>query len=209
LPQSQLLTFTLAFPTPQDALLALKNTKTPPNYSLGTHLQAPNTLQLTSEHPDIHSATSSLTNTPYLPNMLSTLSQPPKTTHIAFSHGVPIFSSQGAMASPLLEFVKVSFPAARATPDFRTGIEREFRVFDEKCLAVARGNGGVAFGWGVEEEEHEGGEGGKVVGFFVVRGWEGMGCFEELVTMNEFKGAIEGLKGWGAPTEMWFVQREG
>ncbi|EMD64516.1 hypothetical protein COCSADRAFT_26657 [Bipolaris sorokiniana ND90Pr] len=111
------------------------------------------------------------------------------------------------MASPLIEFVKISFPAARATPDFRGSIERDFRVFDEKCVAVARGNGGVAFGWGVDEEEQEGVEGGMAVGFFVLRGWEGMEYFEQLVGTSEFKGAIEGLKGWGAPMNMWFVQR--
>ncbi|EUC34336.1 hypothetical protein COCCADRAFT_35998 [Bipolaris zeicola 26-R-13] len=198
---TQLLTFTLPSPH-HDTLPTLKQSKKPPNVSIGTHLQTPITLQLTSQHPDITSATS-----PYLANILSTLGTPQKTYNLAFSHGTPIFSKNGAMASPLLEFVKVSFPAEQATPEFRRGIERDFEVFDEKCVAVARGNGGVAFGWGVDEEEAD--EGGKAVGFFVVRGWEGMRCFEELVGTSDFKGAIEGLKGWGAPMEMWFVQREG
>ncbi|EUC44065.1 hypothetical protein COCMIDRAFT_6553 [Bipolaris oryzae ATCC 44560] len=209
---TQLLTLTLPPTTPNSTLLTLKQSKPPQNYSLGTHIHPPTTLQLTSSHPDINAATSSLTpTTPYLSTIFSTLGQPQKTHHVAFSNGTPNFSEKGAMASPLVEFVKVLFPVARATPEFRRGIERDFRVFDEKCVAVARGNGGVAFGWGVDEEEADEGEieGGKAVGFFVVRGWERMGCFEELVATDEFKGAIEGLKAWEVPMEMWFVEREG
>lgn len=191
----------------QTALKALKGTKAPENYVPGTHIQDERKLQLTSEWHDSKAEATPAANE-YRNTVLSTLGTPEKMFHVNFTSGTSVFGKTGPMASPVVEFVKIYFAASRATSEFCAKIEKDFNAFDEKCLLVAQGNGGLAYGWVLEEQEHESFKGEKARCFIVVRGWQSMQCFEGLLKTQEYKVAMGIVLGWEAPAEMWHVQRE-
>ena len=212
MPILQLLTF--HFPTPSTtdtasntALSALKGPKAPQNFVLGTSISDKSTLQLTSEWHD-PAAESTPEASDYRQTILQTLGTPKSMYHVSLHNDASAFSDGGPMASALVEFVKIYFPSDKVDAAFQEKIEADFRRFDEICGRVVRGNGGVGYGWVVEEQEHAEVEGGKCRCFFVARGWEGMQFFEEVLKTNEYKEAVQIVLGWGAPWEMWHVKRE-
>ncbi|USP79563.1 duf1212 domain membrane protein [Curvularia clavata] len=189
------------------ALQALKDTKAPENYLLGTHIQDERKLQLTSEWHDPQAESTPAANE-YRSTVLSALGSPDKMLHVNFTSETPLFGETGPMVSPIIEFVKIYFPASRATSEFCAKIEKDFNVFDEKCLVAAQGNGGMAYGWVLEEQEHESLKGEKARCFVVARGWQSMQCFEDLLKSQEYKDAMGIVIAWAAPADMWHVKRE-
>ncbi|KAL7775671.1 hypothetical protein CFE70_009515 [Pyrenophora teres f. teres 0-1] len=201
MPMLQILTFTLPTPSTASAsahtaLSALKNAKAPENFILGTRTSDKSTLQLTSEWHD-PSAEYTPEATSYRQTVLSTLGTPKTLFHVSLSgssDAVSAFAtgSEGPMASPLVEYVQIYFPSAEVDEAFQARIEEDFRRFNEICMGVMRGNGGLRYGWVVEEQEHEGVE----------------GYFEEIVQTKEYGEAVKILLGWKAPWELWHVKRE-
>ncbi|CAG5141391.1 uncharacterized protein ALTATR162_LOCUS923 [Alternaria atra] len=188
------------------AVKALKGAKAPENYVLGTQIQDKRNLQLTSEWHD-PKAESSKEADKYRETVIKTLGNPEKMFHVSFKDGDSAFDNGGPLSSPLVEFVQIYFPASKVTEDFRSKIEKEFKKFDDMCAKVVKGNGGLAYGWVLEEQEHKDVK-EKAKCFFVSRGWEGMQYFEDVIKTEEYKEAVQILLGWQAPWDMWHVKRE-
>lgn len=74
--------------------------------------------------------------------------------------------------------------------------------FDTQCKTVMHGDIDLATGWGTEDVEHEGIEGGKARCFYVARGWESMRAFEGLVSTEVYRDAVQILLGWKVPFKM-------
>lgn len=111
--------------------------------------------------------------------------------------------TKGPATSPLLEVVVNYFPASRVTPDFRKQIEAEFLEFDSICRSVAEGDGGLAYGWSVDELDHDEVKEDKTRPFFILRGWRSMEDFDNLTKLEKFgKDAIPILMVWKAPFKM-------
>ncbi|KAI2477406.1 hypothetical protein Ptr902_11031 [Pyrenophora tritici-repentis] len=167
MPILQILTFTLPSPSEAEAsahtaLSSLKNAKAPENFVLGTRTSDKSALQLTSEWHD-PAAEFTPEATSYRQTVLSTLGTPKSLFHVSLSgsSAVSAFASgsEGPMASPLVEYVQIYFPSGMVDEAFQEKIESEFRQFNEICMKVVRGNGGLRYGWVMEEQEHEGIEG--------------------------------------------------
>jgi hypothetical protein len=187
----------------QEALKALKSAKAPENYVFGTQTADKSAIQLTSEWHDPKDEGSKEADT-YRKTVLDNLGNPESMYHVSFKQSA--FDKGGPLSSPLVEFVQIWFPSKTVTADFRKKIESDFEKFDKQCMKVAKGNGGLAYGWVLEEQEHEEVK-GKAKCFFIARGWEGMQGFRELVETEEYKGAVGILMGWKAPFKMWHVKR--
>ncbi|RQM04648.1 hypothetical protein DH86_00003757, partial [Scytalidium sp. 3C] len=91
---------------------------------------------------------------------------------------------------------------SRKTPEFRKQIKEDFLKFDEIYSKGATGNSSLAFGWLLEEQEHDENKGEKASCFFVIRGWESMDHFEQSVKHDAYKEAIPLLFAWNAPWKM-------
>jgi hypothetical protein len=160
-------------------------------FIIGTHVQDPTTIQITSEWPS-HFANSHLPRlNAYSPTItLANLSQSP------FPNTPP----------PVVEYVKIDFPATSCTPAFQAGIEADFARFEEilrkRGSMQACGEVFLTTGWTVGAEGKEGEGEGEIKSFVVVRGWEGMQRFEEAVSTEEFREAVPILMGWGAPYKL-------
>lgn len=191
------------------AIKALKGTRAPDNYVLGTQTKDKRLLQLTSEWHD-PSAEATPAADEYRNTVLSSLGNPQKMFHVSFTSTGSVFEApNGPLSSPLVEFVQIFFPAEKVTDEFRAKIEKDFERFNQQCLTVARGNGGVAVGWVLEEQEHESlKKGEKAKCFFVARGWEGMQSFDEVISTDVYKEAVGILLAWKAPWDLWHVKRE-
>lgn len=106
----------------------------------------------------------------------------------------------GPATSTFLEVVANYFPASQVTPDFRKQIEADFVQFDGIIKTVSEGDGGLAYGWSVDELDHEG---EATRPFFILRGWRSMQDFEALTKKEVFgKEAIPILMAWKAPFKM-------
>ena len=217
MPVLQLLTFHLPTPSAADtasstALSALKSAKAPQNLVLGISIADKSTLQLTSEWHDVAAAETTPETSHYRQTILQTLGTHKSTLHVSLhdKDESSAFSDRGPLASAVVEFVKIYFPAHKVDDDaaFRAQIEADFEKFDAICGRVVRGTGGVRYGWVVEEQEHAEVEGRKCRCFLVARGWEDMGFFEEVLGTNEYKEAVQILLAWAAPWEMWHVKRQ-
>jgi hypothetical protein len=187
----------------QETLRALKGTKAPENYVFGTQTQDKQAIQLTSEWHDPKDEGSKEADT-YRNTVLSSLGNPESMYHVSFKQSA--FHENGPLSSPLVEFVQIWFPSKTVTASFRSSIEKDFEKFDKQCMKMAKGNGGLAYGWVLEEQEHEEVK-GKAKCFFVARGWEGMQGFRDLLETEEYKGAVPVLLKWKAPYKMWHVKR--
>jgi len=112
------------------------------------------------------------------------------------------FAAGGAATAPIVEYVQVWFPSSRLTPEFRASIEADFARFDDIFKRGSDGDGGLNVGWSVNDQDHEGVEGGKARCFFVMRGWESMEHFGRSVQSDAAKEALPIVTGWNAPYEM-------
>lgn len=171
-------------------------------FVIGTKAQDPSTIQITSEWPSIQ-APSDLTNSPayqaFVEKISSFISSP-----LAITVAVLDKSIFATGSPPLIEYVHSSFPSS-STPEFRSKIEEDFARFEaiyrRRGASDDVGETGLAIGWAEEKD--------GFTGFVVVRGWTSMDRFEESVQSEEFKEGIPILMGWGAPFELWHVERKG
>lgn len=189
--------------TTQKAANALKGVTSPQHFALGTQVQDNNTIQITSEWTGVQDL-ATLQATPEHKSFITSVGNlcdaPVSIFHVPLHHSA--FSPDGPATAPVVEFVQSYFPTSRATPEFQKRIEEDFVRFDGIYREGVKGELGWAFGWVIEEQEHEGIEGEKAKCFLVMRGWESMECFEESVKHNKYKEAIPILFAWGAPWKM-------
>jgi heme-degrading monooxygenase HmoA len=154
------------------------------SYYLGTKIQDKSIIQLTT--PPSARLPSSLNNAiaPYT---------------VRFN--APFFGATNAGSAHVVEHVLITFFNSRVTPNFRARIEADFAAFDNIVKRGAHGNLGVASGWVEEPLTHESLD-EDATGFVVVRGWETMEDFENLLKTSEYAKAIPLLMAWEAPFEM-------
>ena len=172
-------------------------------FTLGVGVQDQSTIQLvrelddkdgqsgSGEHPKVHQVLKRLN--------LAAVS-PSDSFTVALHNSA--FGTQGAATANVAECVQTHFPVSKLTPDFKAQIEADFARFDELCKPAMKGDLGLATGWSVEEQEHEGIKGEKARCFFVIRGWNGMREFEALCQTEEYKEAVKILIGWNSPFKM-------
>ncbi|KAF2632892.1 hypothetical protein BU25DRAFT_406198 [Macroventuria anomochaeta] len=171
-------------------------------FVIGSKVQEPNTIQITSEWPSIRCPTDLTTSPAFvsftdairsatsstLTTILTTLDKSP------FANG----------AAPIVEYVKSDFLAKDVTPDFERNIEDDFARFEtiyrKRGTIKETGEVGLATGW-VEEQD-------GMRSFLVVRGWTAMERFEESLQTEVFKECIPILMSWSAPFKMWHVERK-
>lgn len=152
---------------------------------LGTKIQDQQIVQITSASP-------------LAPN--SALGSPLTSYTVNFNN--PFFGPNNPGSAPVVENVLITFPNSRITPEFRTRVENDFAAFDLLAKKGAKGDIGVAWGWVEESLKHESLGAEEATGFFVVRGWETMGDFENVLATPEYAEAIPLLLAWEAPFEM-------
>lgn len=203
-------------PSPHDQLIhqltqALKPFSQTLALSIGTKTQHPNTVQITSSWLSFDTTAALASSADFLnfkkaigtsTNATFSLS----TTFIALKPHASTATPFSLTAPPLMEWVKTSFPAQTASPEFREAIEKDFARFEESFRgrvhgSVSPGEMGLATGWAEEQD-------GKV-GFVVARGWRRMGHFDEACQTEAFKRDIGILMGWGAEFELWHVEQKG
>ncbi|KFX85856.1 hypothetical protein V490_09363 [Pseudogymnoascus sp. VKM F-3557] len=195
--------------TIQKAANVFKGVKHPQHFALGTQVQNNNTIQITTEWSDAQDL-ATLQATPehksFITGVRNSCGALDSIFHVPLTRSV--FGPDGPGTAPVVEFVQSYFPTSRATPEFQKRIEEDFVRFDGIYREGVKGELGWAFGWVIEEQEHEGIEGEKAKCFLVMRGWESMSCFEESVKHDKYKEAIPILFAWGAPWRMWHVDQK-
>ncbi|KAH8703017.1 hypothetical protein BGW36DRAFT_354456 [Talaromyces proteolyticus] len=126
--------------------------------------------------------------------------------HVALNRSA--FGTDGPATGNMIEYVQNYFPASRVTPEFRKRVEDDFLKFDEIYTKEVRVDTSVAYGWVLEEQDHENVKGEKARCFLVCRGWESMDHFEQSVKTDAYKKAIPILLAWNAPWKMWHVEQK-
>ncbi|KAJ4334274.1 hypothetical protein N0V95_009212 [Ascochyta clinopodiicola] len=180
-------------------------------FIVGTKVQEPTTIQITSEWPRFHTAAelSSSTEFKSFTEAIRAL-VPFPITIILTSLDASLFADS---APPLVEYVKTDFPAELATPDLQKQVEEDFarfeRIYRKRGTASEVGEIGLSVGWAEElvlraSDKAE----GRVKSFLVIRGWEDMSRFEESVHTELFKECIPILLSWGAPFDLWHIERK-
>jgi hypothetical protein len=188
----------LQFRTPSPPIPLQKISSTTPAY-YGLKVQDSNITQLTT---NASSESSCQTHSSLAPSTTPIASY---TAHL----NAPFFGPGKPASAPIIEHVLITFPNSRMTPAFRARIEADFAAFDTIVKRGARGDISVAWGWvqesleseratGTEEQEEQ----EEATGFVVVRGWESMRDFENVLKTEEYKEAIPLLLAWEAPFEM-------
>jgi hypothetical protein len=188
--------------TIQKALKVLKEVKALKPFVLGTQVQYKGAIQITLEwdgaedSPNFEAAELG----PFIRSVRSFCGEPQNIFHVALNRSA--FGPDGPATANVVEFVLNYFPASRVTPEFQKKVEEDFLKFDEIYSKGAKGSVGWAFGWVLEEQEHENVKGEKAKCFFVTRGWESMDYFEQSVKNDAYKDAIPLLFAWDAPWKM-------
>ena len=180
---------------------ALQSSNSNTRFVIGTKIQDPSTIQITSEWPTVDSPADLQASPAFQSFTEATKSSTssPLTTILAHLNTSPFKAGH----PPIIEFVKTDFPAAELTPEFQESINSDFARFEaiyrKRGTQEETGEVGLATGW---TEEQDG-----VRGFFVVRGWTGMERFEEAVGTEVWKEGIPILLGWGRPFSLWHIER--
>lgn len=127
---------------------------------------------------------------------------PSKKYHVVLNRS--LFGPSGAVTRPITEYVQTYFPASRITPAFQKQIEDDFERFNSLAFsdADAANGGDYAFGWVVEQQEHEEIQGEKTRSFFMARAWDSMELFQRFMQTDEARENLPILMGWGAPFRM-------
>ncbi|OSS43600.1 hypothetical protein B5807_11802 [Epicoccum nigrum] len=177
--------------------------------SIGTQTQDPNTIQITSSWPSVDTTAALASSTDFLD--FSKAIEMSADATLSFTTTLTVLEAHTSTAipfsltaPPLMEWVKTSFSAQTAGPEFRETIEKDFARFEDSYRgrvreSVSRGEMGLATGW-TEERDGE-------VGFVVARGWQGMEHFDAACQTEAFKRNIGILIGWGAKFELWHVEQ--
>jgi hypothetical protein len=182
------------------AVKALKEVQSPKHFVFGTQVQDKGAVQITSEWDGVRDYMNFET-TPEFSSFIRSVSsfcgEPQNIFHVALNRSA--FGADGPATANVVEYVQSYFPVSRITPEFQKQIEKDFLMFDEIYIKGAKGTVSWAFGWVLEEQEHENIQGEKARCFFVTRGWESMDHFEQSVKHDAYKKAIPILYAWNAP----------
>jgi quinol monooxygenase YgiN len=189
--------------TIQKAVKALKGVKAIQHFVLGTQVQDKGAIQITSEWDGVKDYLNFETTpefSSFIRSVRSFCGEPRNIFHVALNGSA--FGPDGPATANVVEFVQNYFPASRVTSEFQKKVEEDFLKFDEIYSKGATGTVSWAFGWVLEEQEHENIKGEKAKCFFVTRGWESMDHFEQSVKNDAYKEAISLLFAWNAPWKM-------
>ncbi|KAH7159467.1 hypothetical protein B0J13DRAFT_602156 [Dactylonectria estremocensis] len=191
------------------AFKALEEVKTPQSFALGTHTQDQGVIQVTSEWDGAQGGLN-FQDTPEHDSFIQVVhnffGKPRSVFHAILDQSA--FGPDGLATANAIEFVQIYFPSSRVTPEFQKKIEKDFSKFDGIFKKGAKGDLGLACGWVLKEQDHEGIKGEKAKSFFVTRGWESMEHFHQSVDNDNFKEAMPLLLAWNAPFTMWHVERK-
>jgi hypothetical protein len=187
----------------RNTLEAFDGIQTPQKYTLGTQVGEKGSIQIMSDCDGVQDY-KNLKATPELGPLVKALSnfygEPQHSFHVALNRSA--FGADGLAAAKVVEFVQNYFPASRITPHFAKQVEEDFLRFDDIYSKDAQGNLTLAFGWVLEDQEHENIIGEKAKCFFIARGWESMDHFEQSVKTDAYKKAIPLLFAWNASWKM-------
>ncbi|KAH7143446.1 hypothetical protein EDB81DRAFT_934656 [Dactylonectria macrodidyma] len=193
----------------EKASKALGEVKPPQSFALGTHTQDLGTIQITSEWDGALDSLS-FHDTPehdsFIKIVRDSFGEPHSIFHAAVSQSA--FGPDGLATANATEFVRIYFPSSRVNPEFQKQIEEDFAKFDDIFKKGAKGDLSLAYGWVLEEQDHESIKGEKAKSFFVARGWESMEHFQQSVDNDNFKEAMPLLLAWNAPFKMWHVEHK-
>ncbi|KAK2589555.1 hypothetical protein QQS21_012768 [Conoideocrella luteorostrata] len=189
---------------------ALKDLEPRPELTIGRQIQNKDIFQITSEwnmtsgsaNQDAPSLRKS-----FVQSVESGYDNSHSVFHVALNRSA--FGKDGPATERVVEYVQNFFPASEVTPEFQKKIEKDFLEFDEIYKAGVAGDKlkGLAFGWVVEELEHDDIKGDKAKCFTIMRGWGEMSHFEESLKQEAYQKAIQILFAWGAPFKMWHIER--
>lgn len=185
--------------TIQKAVKALKGMRIPQHFVLGTQVQDKGAVQITSERDGVQDYVNDETTpefSSFVRSVRTFCGEPLNIFHVALERSA--FGPDGPATTNVVEYVQTYFPASRVTPGFQKQVEEDFLRFDEIYIKGAKGCVSWAFGWVLEEQEHENINGEKAKCFFVIRGWESMDHFEQAVKSDAYKEAIPLLLSWNA-----------
>ena len=187
----------------QKAVKAFQGAKTPQHFVLGKQIQDKTAVQITSEWDGVQDY-ETLSTTPdfksFVGSVRSLYGEPQNVFHVALDRSA--LGPDGPATANTVEYVQNYFPASRVTPTFQKQIEDDFLRFGEIFLKGATRPKARAFGWVLEEQEHEDIKDEKAKCFVVIQGWESMGDFEQSVKTDAFKEAMPIFLGWKAPFTM-------
>lgn len=194
---TSIVSFTASAPveeTIQKLTQALEPFKGTSFFVVGTVIQEPSIIQITSEWLSFNS-----------PADLST-----SPTFQSFTNAIKDFASLSKMkiifatfekspfasgTASIVEYVKTDFPAFSTVPSFQKQIEVDFARFESiyrnRGTAEETGEVGLTIGWTEEQDD--------VRSFMVMRGWKSMERFQESVETEIFKECIPILLGWNMP----------
>ena len=188
----------------QKATTAIQSASTIQYSNIGNELENKNVLQILIQDSDPANSTTAAE----ILNSLHEHSITPSTTfHLTFNN--PPFAHSGPATAPVVEYAQSWFPRSDATSAFKQRIEQEFEKFTEIFKRESKGDVGCGYGWVEEELEKEEVKDGKATSFIVARGWETLEDFKMSISTDSYKEAAPILYGWGAPYQMWFVERKG
>ncbi|KFY16410.1 hypothetical protein V492_01348 [Pseudogymnoascus sp. VKM F-4246] len=188
---------------------ALEGVKKQKHFALGTQIKDKGTVQITSEWDGIQdymNLEATLEYSSFTNSVRTLCGKPDDILHVILSRSA--FGPNGLATAPIVEFVQSYFPASHVTSEFQKQIEEDFVRFDGIYQKGVKGEIGLAYGWVLEEQGHEGIEGEKAKCFLVARGWQSMEYFEKSVQNDAYEEAIPILFGWNAPWKMWHVERK-
>ena len=187
----------------QKTAKTLKGVKALQHFVLGTQVQDKGAIQITSEWNGAKDYVNFETTAEFgsfIKSVRSSCGEPHSIFHVALNRSA--FGSDGPATANVVEFVQSYFPASHVTPEFQEKVKEDFLKFDEIYIKGAKGTASFAFGWVLEEQEHEAIKGEKAKVFFVTRGWESMDHFERSTKNDAYKEAIPILYAWNAPWKM-------
>lgn len=188
----------------QKAVKALDEVNPTRSRAFSTQVPDNGTVQITSELNAANEDDGNVETTsefdPFVSSVRSSCGEPRDIFHVALNQSA--FGPDGPANANVVEHVQNFFAASRKTPEFRKQIKEDFLKFDEIYSKGATGNSSLAFGWLLEEQEHDENKGEKASCFFVIRGWESMDHFEQSVKHDAYKEAIPLLFAWNAPWKM-------
>jgi len=189
--------------TVQQITQAFKDPQPSRPFAVSVLTDGTNRVQVTSQWESLEERSRFVNSTEYASfrtQIEEVLGKGHSTFHVDLNE--PILGSDGAATSNVTEFVQVYFASSRVTPELQRHVEAEFVKFDDIVTQEAKGNGGLTFGWVLEDQDHQDVEGGRAKCFFVARGWESMEDFQRLVQSKAYERAIPFMLGLEAPFKM-------
>ncbi|EHK97937.1 hypothetical protein M7I_6277 [Glarea lozoyensis 74030] len=130
----------------------------------------------------------------------STLGTPKSIFHVELSRRA--FGPGGPLTGAVVEYVQAYYPVSQATPEFQKDLGVDFLRFEKIFQRDGPNGPDLAYGWVVEEQEHESVQGEKTKCWFIARRWESMADFERAMQTQAFKDAFPILMAWQANFKM-------